>query len=99
MTVKIDEKQIQPRGRYLLVKQDEPTSAENEFGLSVPDSEDKEQKAFGTVIAAGSEIEDIKVDDRVIFGAYAGEEVEITVEHKTIKYRLLMDEDVIAFIK
>ena len=95
----LNEKQIIPRGKYMLVKQDEPESTENEFGLSVPDSEDKEQKAFGTVIKVGSEIKDIKEKDRVIFGAYAGEEMIITEGHKEIKYRLLYDDDVIAFIK
>jgi chaperonin GroES len=95
----IKEKQIIPRGKYMLVKQDEPESTENEFGLSIPDSSEQDQKAFGTIIAVGSEIKDIKEGDRVIFGAYAGEELEVKDGHKDIKYRLLYDEDVIAFIK
>lgn len=97
--LKPSEKRIKPRGKYMLVKQDEPESTENEFGLSVPDSTEKEQKAFGTMIAVGSDIKDIKKDDRVIFGAYAGEELEVKDGHKSIKYRLLYDDDVIAFIK
>lgn len=95
----VKEKQIIPRGKYMLVKQDEPAAKENEFGLSIPDSEEKEQKAFGTVIQVGSEIKDIKKGDRVIFGAFAGEELDVTEGHNTIHYRLLYDEDVIAFIK
>ena len=95
----VQEKQIIPRGKYMLVKQDEPESKENEFGLSVPDSSEEDQKAFGTVIKVGSEIKDIKEGDRVIYGAYAGEELEVKEGHKDIKYRLLYDEDVIAFIK
>jgi len=95
----VKEKQIIPRGKYMLVKQDESAAKENEFGLSIPDSEEKDQKAFGTVIEAGSDIKDVKKNDRVIFGAYAGEELIITEGHKDITYRLLYDEDVIAFIK
>lgn len=95
----IKEKQIVPRKKYMLVKQDEPESKENDFGLTIPDSEDQEQKAFGTVIAVGSEITDIKEKDRVIFGAYAGEELEVKEGHKATKYRLLYDDDVVAFIK
>lgn len=95
----IKEKQIVPRKKYMLVKQDEPDAKESEFGLSIPDSEDQEQKAFGTVISVGSEITDIKKNDRVIFGAYAGEELEVKEGHKAIRYRLLYDDDVVAFIK
>lgn len=97
--MKKDEKTIVPRGKYVLVKQDDVASRVNEFGLSTPDSDEQEQKAQGTVESVGSEIKDIVKGDRVIFGAYAGEEVKVKNGFKDQSYRLLFDEDIIAFLK
>lgn len=92
-------KKIVPRGKYILVRQDEPESRENEFGLFVPDSEDREEKAQGVVESVGSEIKDIHKGDKVVFGAYAGEKLKIKEASKDVDYRLLYDDDIIAFIK
>lgn len=89
---------IQPRGKYILVKRDEAESRVSEHGIS-SGSDQQEEKAFGTVIAVGEKIAGVKKGDRVIYGAYAGEEVEIEENGKKVKYRLLEDEFVIAFIK
>lgn len=98
MSTKV-EKKIVPRGRYVFVKQDDPASKINEYGIINPDSEEQEQKSQGTVESVGSEIKDIKKGDRVIFGAYAGEEVKVKNGFKYDSYRLLFDEDIIAFLK
>lgn len=90
---------IQPRGKYILVKRDEAASRVSEHGISAPSSTEQEEKAFGTVIAVGDKITDVKKGDRVIYGAFAGEEVELEEKNKKVKYRLLEDEFVIAFIK
>ncbi len=37
--------------------------------------------------------------DHVIYGAFAGEDIEVEEKGKKVKYKLLDDEDVIAFIK
>jgi len=93
------EKEVIPRGKYVLVKQDEPEAKESEFGILSPDSQEQDQKARGVVIAVGSDIKDIKKGDEVIFGAYAGEEMIVKEGFKEISYRLLYDDDIIAFLK
>lgn len=90
---------IIPRGKYILVLRDEPESKENKFGLITPENVESEQKAFGTVIAVGADIKDVKKGERVIFGVFAGEEIEVEEKNKKVTYRLIEDEYVIAFLK
>lgn len=90
---------ITPRGKRILVKRDEAKGKVSDYGISLPENSEEEQKAFGTVIAVGKGIDDVKGGDRVIFGAYAGETIEEDEKGKKVEYKLLDDEDVIAFIK
>jgi len=90
---------IVPRGKNVLVKRDEAEPRETESGLVVPESVEKEQKAFGTVAAVGPEITDVKKGDRVVYGAYAGEDIEVVERGAKVEYKLLDDEDVIAFLR
>jgi chaperonin GroES len=90
---------IIPRGKRILVLRDEAESRESEHGIITPENVDREQRAFGTVVAVGPEINDLKKGDRVIYGAYAGETIEESIKGKTVEYKLLDDEDVIAFLK
>ena len=89
---------IKPRGKRILVRRDEAKSRVSEFGISAPENSEEEQKAFGTVVEVGDGIKDVKKGDRVIYGAYAGETLEVEEKGKTIEYKLLDDEDVIAHI-
>jgi len=88
--------EIKPRVKQVLVQQDEEESRTSANGLITPDSVEQEQKAFGTVIAVGEGIDDLKEGDRVIFGAFAGEKIELKKEK--VEYVLLFDEDVLATI-
>ncbi|SRR5258708_21710207 len=90
---------IIPRGPYMLIKPigDEPR--ENENGLIVPPKIEQEQRAQGTVEAVSSEIKDVKIGDTVIYGAYAGEELRLRENGKEVLYKLLHNDDVIAFVK
>ena len=90
---------IIPRGKYILVKRDEAESRVSEHGIAAPTNTEQEEKAFGTVIAVGDKIKDVSKGDRVIYGAFAGEEIEIDEKGQKVKYRLVEDEYVIAFIK
>ena len=90
---------IIPRNKYVLVIPDPETSRESEHGIITPVNVEQEQKAYGTVKAVGAMIEDIKVGDRVIYGAYAGEKIKFAESSEEVDYILLLDEDVIAFIK
>lgn len=75
-------------------------SRESQHGLLTPSNVEKEQKAIGTVVAVGSEIKDIKKGDRVIYGAFAGEQLKLKDNPlKKVDYVLLFDEDILAFIE
>lgn len=99
MTTKNTTKKIIPRGKYILVKRDEAESKVSEHGISAPTNSEQEEKAFGTVVAVGDKITDVKKGDRVVYGAFAGEEIELEEKGKKVKYRLVEDEFVIAFIQ
>lgn len=92
---------IQPLGNRVLVKVLE-TEEITASGIVLPDSA-KEKKAEGEIVAIGTGEEVTKlglsVGDKVIFGKYAGEEVELEkVEHKILKAGG-KDDEVLAIIK
>lgn len=89
---------IKPRGKNILIERDAEGSRESENGIITPDNVEQEQKAFGTVMAVGPEVTDVKKGDRVIYGVYSGEQIEVEIKGKKHDYRLVPDEDVIAFI-
>jgi co-chaperonin GroES (HSP10) len=101
MATKTKEKKtkIIPRGKYILVLPDSADSRENENGLIIPSTIEQEQKAFGKVEAVGSEIKDIKIGDRCVYGAYAGESIKQREDGKEVERKLLFDDDVIAFLR
>ena len=76
-----------------------PTPAEEvtAAGIIIPDSA-KEKPLRGTVIATGTGTKDeemvIKKDDEVLFGKYAGTEVEV----EGTKYLIMRQSDVLAVI-
>ena len=90
---------IVPRGKWILVLPIGEESRENENGLIVPSNVEQEKKSQGTVEAVGSEIKDIVVGDRVVYGTYAGEPITTREDGKEVERKLLLDEDVIGFIK
>ena len=77
-----------------------PTPAEEgtAAGIIIPDSA-KEKPLRGTVIAAGNGTKDeemvVKKDDEVLFGKYAGTEVEVD----GTKYLIMRQSDVLAVIE
>ncbi len=91
-------KKIQPRKQWLLVK---PSSNKTQVqnGIILPANIEQEQKAQGVVEAVGEEVKGIKAGETVVYGAYAGENVSVNEDGTETKYKLLMDEDIIAFIR
>lgn len=83
----------------MLVRRDEAKGGVSEHGIVAPDNVEKEQKAYGTVVAVGSGIKDVKAGDRVVYGAYAGEDIEQEEKGRKVEFKLLDDEDVIAFLR
>lgn len=90
---------IIPRGKFILVKPDETEQVTSETGLAIPPNEEQEEKAYGTVVAVGDAIKDIKKGDRVIYGKYAGDEITFRENLKDVTYMLVEDQWVMAFLQ
>lgn len=90
---------ITPRHQYMLIRPLADESRENENGLLIPDSVEKEQRAQGTVEAVSPDIKNVKIGDHVVYGAFAGEPLSIQEDGKEVELRLVHNDDVIAFIE
>jgi chaperonin GroES len=87
---------IQPLADRVLIK---PAEAEEKIGgIIIPDTA-KEKPLKGEIIATGNGTKDeemiLKVGDHVLYGKYAGQELEFDGE----KYMVMRQSDVIAIIK
>jgi chaperonin GroES len=83
---------IKPLGNRILVKQS-TTEEVTKSGIVLPDTADKEKKSQGTVVALG-EGENVaksglKVGSTVVFGKYAGDEIEQEEGGKKVTYKFL----------
>ena len=87
---------LKPLADRVLIK---PTAAEEVTmsGIIIPDSA-KEKPLRGKVLAVGNGTKDeemvLKVDDEVLFGKYAGSEIEFEGE----KFLIMRQNDVLAVI-
>lgn len=99
---------VKPLGNRILVKK-MTTEEVTASGIVLPASSDKEKKTQGTIIAVGNG-EDIaklglKVGDVVLFGKYAGDEIEVDENNKKEEYKVLSvgeekdESDVLAVIE
>ena len=83
---------IKPLGNRILVKQQTPEEV-TASGIVLPASSDKEKKTQGTIMAVGNGEEIIKlglkVGDTVVFGKYAGDEVEMDENGTKEEYKVL----------
>jgi chaperonin GroES len=66
---------FKPLGERLLIQREEETNT-TASGIIIPDNA-KEKPSRGKVIAIGSEVEDVNIDDTVVFGKYAGNELTL----------------------
>ena len=99
---------VKPLGNRVLVKQDSQEEV-TKSGIILPDTADKEKKAIGTIVELGNGQEvsalGLKTGNKVVFGKYAGEEVEIEENGKKVEYKILNvgkekdDSDVLAIIE
>lgn len=92
---------IKPIGDRILVKpmrQEEVTKS----GIVLPDTAEKEKKEEGEIVAVGEGEKikklNLKVGDKVLFGKYAGDEVEVSEDGEKVEYKFLKDEDVLGII-
>ena len=87
---------IKPLADRVLVQ---PAKTEEKIGgIIIPDTCSKEKPTQGTVIAVGNGTKDeemvLKVGDTVLYGKYAGTELELEGE----KYLIMRQSDVLAII-
>ena len=88
---------IQPLADRVLI---EPAPAETKTvgGIIIPDTA-KEKPLQGTVVAVGGGTKDeeivLKAGDQVLYGKYAGTEIE----HEGNKYLIMRQSDVVAILK
>jgi chaperonin GroES len=87
--------QIKPLGDRVLVKpvkEEEVTAS----GIVLPDTVDKEKKAEGEVVAVGTGEKvqklSLNVGDRVLYGKYSGDEVDVEGE----EFKILNHDDVLG---
>jgi chaperonin GroES len=66
---------FKPLGDRLLIQRVEEANT-TASGIIIPDNA-KEKPSKGKVIAVGNEVEEISVDDTVVFGKYSGNEITI----------------------
>ncbi len=89
---------IKPLGDRILVK---PLTTEEvtKSGIVLPDTAEKEKKEQGQVIAIGEGEKvrklGLQIGDKVLFGKYAGDEVEID----KVEYKFLKDEDILGTVQ
>jgi chaperonin GroES len=67
-----------PKKDQLLIRREVAVST-TKGGLFIPDT-GKEAPAQGKVLARGPKVEDTQVDETVLFGKYAGTEIELNGE-------------------
>jgi len=88
---------IEPLGERVLLKQIKQTEERTKSGLYLPKS--KDEKKEGIIVAVGN-INDgkpfpVKAGDRVIYGGYSSEEMEIDGE----KHLIIELKDVVAKVE
>jgi chaperonin GroES len=66
---------FKPLGERLLVKSVEESNT-TASGIIIPDNA-KEKPNRAEVVAVGSDVEDVKVSDTVVYGKYAGTELAL----------------------
>lgn len=88
--------EIIPLGKQILLKPDPEEGRMSESGLYKPDTVEQEQKAIGTVVAIGPDVKkNIKVGDRVIYGVFAGDSINLGYED----FKFLEEEYVLGLLK
>jgi len=84
---------FQPLGKRVLIERVEEAKT-TASGIYIPDSA-QEKPSQGKVLAVSSEVNDVAVDDTVVFGKYAGN--ELTLDGTT--YLVIETDDLLGIIK
>jgi chaperonin GroES len=84
---------FQPLGKRVLIERVEEAKT-TASGIYIPDSA-KEKPSQGKVLAVSKEVEEVAVNDTVVFGKYAGN--ELTLEGTT--YLVIELDDLLGIVK
>lgn len=84
---------FQPLGKRVLVKRVEETKT-TASGIIIPDNA-KEKPLMGEVVAASSEVSELKKGDKILFAKYGGTEVKLGSD----EFLVLNIDDVLGIIK
>ena len=84
---------FQPLGKRVLIERVEEAKT-TASGIYIPDSA-KEKPSQGKVLAVSKEVEDVSVNDTVVFGKYSGS--ELTLEGTT--YLVIEVDDLLGIVK
>jgi len=84
---------FQPLGKRVLIERVEEAKT-TASGIYIPDSA-KEKPSQGKVIAVSSEVENVAINDTVVFGKYSGS--ELTLDGTT--YLVIETDDLLGIVK
>jgi len=84
---------FQPLGKRVLIERVEEAKT-TASGIYIPDSA-KEKPSQGKVLAVSKEVEEVSVNDTVVFGKYAGS--ELTLDGST--YLVIELDDLLGIVK
>ncbi len=84
---------FQPLGKRVLIERVEEAKT-TASGIYIPDSA-KEKPSQGKVLAVSKEVEDVAVNDIVVFGKYSGN--ELTLDGTT--YLVIEVDDLLGIVK
>ena len=84
---------FQPLGKRVLIERVEEAKT-TASGIYIPDSA-KEKPSQGKVLAVSTEVENVSVNDTVVFGKYAGS--ELTLDGTT--YLVIETDDLLGIVK
>lgn len=84
---------IQPLADYV-VAQAEEAQSKTASGLYLPDNA-KEKPKTAKIVAAGKEVKQLKVGDKIIYKSYSPTEIKLD----GTEYILVKEEDVLATVK
>ena len=84
---------FEPLGKRVLVSRTEEAKT-TASGIIIPDNA-TEKPSQGSVVAVSSEVESVKVNDIVVFGKYAGNELKLDGE----SYLVIEVDDLLGIIK
>ena len=83
---------FQPLGKRVLVKRLEEANT-TASGIIIPDNA-AEKPSKGEVVAVSSEVNELKLSDKVVFGKFSGNEISLDGE----KYLVMDVEDIFGII-